>query len=199
MRRRRSRRSARKDLRLARAGRLRQRLVLRGGDPQLPGRRQLRAWAAAAGRQAMDIQNTGSNAKPGIFMLADPTPAMPIGRRNRYRLCGGLGQDHGSRIADVVLRRDDAFPPGEFDDCLVTKEWNDARSPARSSKNLIVRDAVAWCWSTSIAASSFRFELTDAAPRLPRTGMPSPSECRRGNSFSSQQTDKASILPELSL
>jgi hypothetical protein len=63
-------------------------------------------------------------ALPGIIMLGDPDP----GERYRQELAEGVAEDWG-RVMNLnnhpVLRLDDAMPPGEWDNCLVTKEWND--------------------------------------------------------------------------
>lgn len=70
-----------------------------------------------------DIQDTGANAKPGVFMLAEPT----TGDSYRQEEYVGFAEDFGKimgKNATVRLRRDDAYLPGEFEDCLVTKEWN---------------------------------------------------------------------------
>jgi hypothetical protein len=70
-----------------------------------------------------DIQNIGTNAKPGIIILANPT----TGDAYRQEEYTGFAEDWAKimgKNADVVLKRDDAFPPGEFDNCLVTKEWS---------------------------------------------------------------------------
>lgn len=64
-----------------------------------------------------------NGALPGIIMLADPGS----GDRYRQEVAEGVAEDWGMVMnlnATVHLRRDDAFPPGEFDGCLVTKEWN---------------------------------------------------------------------------
>ncbi|HEU5483203.1 MAG TPA: hypothetical protein VFU80_08965 [Sphingomicrobium sp.] len=64
-----------------------------------------------------------NGAQPGIVMLADPRS----GDRYRQELAEGVAEDWGMVMnlnASVRLRRDDAFPPGEFDGCIVTKEWN---------------------------------------------------------------------------
>lgn len=71
-----------------------------------------------------DIQGTGTLAQPGIFMLAAPSS----GDSYRQELYPGFAEDWGMAMnlgATVRLRRDDALEPGEWQDCLVTKEWND--------------------------------------------------------------------------
>ena len=62
-------------------------------------------------------------ALPGIIMLADPD----AGERYRQELAEGVAEDWAMVMnlnAHPELRLDDALPPGEWDDCLVTKEWN---------------------------------------------------------------------------
>jgi hypothetical protein len=63
-------------------------------------------------------------ALPGIIMLADPQS----GDRYRQELAEGVAEDW-AKVMNLnnhpVLRLDDALPPGEWDNCLVTKEWND--------------------------------------------------------------------------
>jgi hypothetical protein len=64
-----------------------------------------------------------NGALPGIIMLGDPDP----GERYRQEFAEGVAEDWGMVMnlnGKPVLRGDDAFP-GEFDGCLVTKEWND--------------------------------------------------------------------------
>jgi hypothetical protein len=64
------------------------------------------------------------DAEPGIIMLAEPQS----GDRYRQEFAEGVAEDWGMVMnmgASVRLRRDDAFGDGTFDDCIVTKEWND--------------------------------------------------------------------------
>jgi hypothetical protein len=68
-----------------------------------------------------------NGALPGIIMLAEPKS----GDQYRQEFAVGVAEDWGKVMnldAAVELRRDDAFPPGEFDGCIVTKEWNDLES-----------------------------------------------------------------------
>lgn len=63
-------------------------------------------------------------AEAGIIMLASPA----AGLRYRQEYYEGSAQDWGMvmRTNDtVILQRDDAVAPGEWSDCLVTKEWNE--------------------------------------------------------------------------
>jgi hypothetical protein len=70
----------------------------------------------------MDVADSGSEADPGIIMLANPR------RGDQYdqEFYEDFAEDKGKvqRLnAWVTLYRDDAFPPGNFHDCLKTKEW----------------------------------------------------------------------------
>jgi hypothetical protein len=74
-----------------------------------------------------------NGALPGIIMLGDPTP----GDRYRQELAEGVAEDW-AKVMNLnnhpVLRLDDAVPPGEWDGCLVTKEWNDLSSGSIEQK-----------------------------------------------------------------
>ena len=64
-----------------------------------------------------------NGARPGIVMLADPKS----GVRYRQEFAKGVAEDWGMVMnlnRSVRLKRDDAFPPGQWQDCLITKEWN---------------------------------------------------------------------------
>lgn len=63
-------------------------------------------------------------ALPGIIMLGDPDS----GERYRQELAEGVAEDWAKVMnlnGQPVLHDDDAVEPGEWDDCLVIKEWND--------------------------------------------------------------------------
>lgn len=63
-------------------------------------------------------------ALPGIIMLGDPDS----GERYRQELAEDVAEDWGKVMnlnGHPVLRLEDALEPGTWDDCLVTKEWND--------------------------------------------------------------------------
>ena len=63
-------------------------------------------------------------ALPGIIMLGDPDS----GERYRQEFAEEVALDWGMVMnlnGKPVLRGDDAFPPGEWENCLVTKEWNE--------------------------------------------------------------------------
>jgi hypothetical protein len=106
----------------------------------------------------LDIQATGSIAMPGIIMLDNPTS----GDSYRQELYEGFAEDWGKimgKNADVVLSRDDAMEPGEWDNCLATKEWNALESGHIEQKY--------YCVGAGLVAVDehhgkiVRFELTD--------------------------------------
>ncbi len=107
-----------------------------------------------------DIQDTGANAKPGVFMLAAPT----TGDSYRQEEYVGFAEDFGKimgKNADVRLRRDDAYPPGEFDGCLVTKEWN-GLEPGSVEQKYYCPDIGLVLVTEASGGKTVRFELTDA-------------------------------------
>jgi hypothetical protein len=70
------------------------------------------AWEAGVG-----------GALPGIIMLGDPDS----GERYRQEFAEGVAEDWAMVMnlnRRPVLRDDDAFPPGTWTKCLVTKEWS---------------------------------------------------------------------------
>jgi len=75
-----------------------------------------------------------ARAKPGIIMLAQPhngdtyfqEQAAPVALDQAT--IKGLG-------ATVVLKRDDAFPPGTFTNCIVTKEFSTLENGANEQKS----------------------------------------------------------------
>lgn len=72
-------------------------------------------------------------ALPGIIMLGDPDS----GERYRQELAEGVAEDW-AKVMNTnnhpVLRDEDALEPGEWDNCLVTKEWNDLSSGSIEQK-----------------------------------------------------------------
>ena len=105
-----------------------------------------------------DVQGSGTNAEPGIIMLADPTS----GDAYRQEFYEGFAEDWAKimgKNADVALRGDDAFPPGEWDDCLVTKEWNDLEGGSIEQKYYCV--GVGLVLVTEHSGKVVRFELVD--------------------------------------
>jgi len=64
-----------------------------------------------------------AGAVAGIIMLAKPHS----GDQYRQEFFAGHAEDEArvtSVGVNVVLKRDDAFPPGNFEDCIKTKEWS---------------------------------------------------------------------------
>lgn len=105
-----------------------------------------------------DIQNTGAIAMPGIIILANPT----TGDAYRQELYAGFAEDWAKimgKNATVTLRRDDAISPGEFDNCLVTKEWNGLDPGSTEQKYYC--SGVGLVLVTEHSGKVVRFELTD--------------------------------------
>ncbi len=109
-----------------------------------------------------DIQNTGANAKPGVFMLANPT----TGDAYRQEEYIGFAEDWGKimgKNATVRLRREDAYPPGDFEDCLVTKEWNTIDAGSVEQKYYCPEIGLVLVTEAS-GGKTVRFELTGVSP-----------------------------------
>jgi hypothetical protein len=114
-----------------------------------------------------DIQDTGANAKPGVFMLAEPT----TGDSYRQEEYIGFAEDFGKimgKNATVRLRREDAYPPGEFDGCLVTKEWN-ALDPGSVEQKYYCPEIGLVLVTEASGGKTVRFELTSITPAAART------------------------------
>jgi len=97
-------------------------------------------------------------ARPGIVMLADPQP----GDQYRQEYYEGFAQDWGQvmRTNDTaILHRDDAYSPGEWDDCLVIKEWNELE-PGHVEQKYYCPD-VGNVAVDEHHGAKFRFELTE--------------------------------------
>jgi len=106
-----------------------------------------------------DVQGSGKNAEPGIIMLANPTS----GDSYRQEFYEGFAEDWAKimgKNADVKLRSDDAVAPGEWSDCLVTKEWNDLEGGSIEQKYYCA-DADALVLITEHSGKVVRFELVD--------------------------------------
>jgi hypothetical protein len=107
-----------------------------------------------------DVQDIGSTAMPGIIILANPT----TGDAYRQELYEGFAEDWAKimgKNADVVLDRDDAYSPGEWDDCLVTKEWNGLEPGSVEQKYYC--SGVGLVLVTEHSGKVVRFELTGGA------------------------------------
>lgn len=114
-----------------------------------------------------DLQNTGANAKPGVFMLAEPT----TGDSYRQEEYIGFAEDFGKimgKNATVRLRREDAYADGEFDGCLVTKEWN-ALSPGSVEQKYYCPEIGLVLVTEASGGKTVRFELTSITPAAART------------------------------
>lgn len=99
-----------------------------------------------------------NGALPGIVMLAEPQS----GDRYRQELAEDVAEDWGMVMnlnASVQLRRDDAFPPGEFDGCIVTKEWNDLEAGSVEHKTYC--EGVGLVLVEEHSGKLVRLELTD--------------------------------------
>lgn len=100
-----------------------------------------------------------AGALPGIIMLAEPHS----GDRYRQELAEGVAEDWGMVMnlnGQPRLRRDDAFPPGEWNDCLVIKEWN-GLEPGSVEQKTYCPDAGALVLVEEHSGKLVRFELTD--------------------------------------
>ena len=100
-----------------------------------------------------------NGALPGIIMLADPDS----GERYRQELAEGVAEDWGKVMnlnGQPVLRLEDAFPPGEWDNCLVIKEWNDLEGGSVEQKTYCP-EAGGLVLVEEHSGKLVRFELTD--------------------------------------
>ena len=98
-------------------------------------------------------------ALPGIIMLADPDS----GERYRQELAEGVAEDWAMVMnlnGQPVLRLEDAFPPGEWDNCLVIKEWNDLE-PGSVEQKTYCPDAGGLVLVEEHGGKLVRLELTD--------------------------------------
>lgn len=99
-----------------------------------------------------------NGALPGIIMLDDPDS----GERYRQELAEGVAEDW-AMIMNVngqpELRLDDALPPGEWDNCLVIKEWNDLE-PGSVEQKTYCPDAGGLVLVEEHSGKLVRFELT---------------------------------------
>jgi len=80
-----------------------------------------------------DVAGVGSIAQPGIIILAEPHN----GDTYYQEFYEGFAEDQATVKglgATVTLQRDDAYPPGEFGNCMVTKEFSTLSSGAVEQK-----------------------------------------------------------------
>lgn len=97
-------------------------------------------------------------ALPGIIMLGDPDS----GERYRQEFAEGVAEDWGMVMnlnRRVRLRNDDALPPGEWDDCLIIKEWNGLEPGSVEQKTYC--SGVGLVLVEEHGGRLVRFELTD--------------------------------------
>jgi len=105
-----------------------------------------------------DIQNTGSIALPGIIILKNST----TGDAYRQEIYTGFAEDWAKimgKNATVSLRGDDAFEPGTWNNCLVTKEWG-GLDPGSVEQKYYCYD-VGLVLVTEHSGKVVRFELQD--------------------------------------
>lgn len=97
-------------------------------------------------------------ALPGIIMLADPLS----GDRYRQEFAEDVAEDWGMVMnlnRQVRLQRDDAFAPGEWDNCLITKEWNGLEPGSVEQKTYC--EGIGLVEIAEHSGRLLRFELTD--------------------------------------
>lgn len=100
-------------------------------------------------------------ALPGIIMLADPDS----GERYRQEFAEDVAQDWAMVMnlnAMPVLKLDDAIEPGEWDNCLVTKEWNELE-PGSVEQKTYCPDAGGLVLVEEHSGKLVRFELVEPA------------------------------------
>lgn len=106
------------------------------------------AWEAGVG-----------GALPGIIMLGDPDS----GERYRQELAEDVAEDWAMVMnlnAHPVLRLDDAVEPGTWDNCLLTKEWNDLE-PGSVEQKTYCPDAGGLVLVQEHGGKLVRFELVE--------------------------------------
>jgi hypothetical protein len=98
-----------------------------------------------------------NGALPGIIMLGDPDS----GERYRQEIAEDVALDW-AKVMNTnnhpVLRDEDAFPPGEWDDCLVIKEWNELE-PGSVEQKTYCPDADGLVLVEEHSGKLVRFEL----------------------------------------
>ena len=97
-------------------------------------------------------------ALPGIIMLGDPDS----GERYRQEFAEDVAEDWGMVMnlnRRVRLRGEDAFPPGTWSNCLITKEWNGLEPGSVEQKTYCPN--VGLVLVTEHSGRLVRFELQD--------------------------------------
>ncbi len=100
-----------------------------------------------------------AGALPGIIMLGDPDS----GERYRQEFAEDVALDWAKVMnlnGQPVLLLDDAFPPGEWDNCLVIKEWNELE-PGSVEQKTYCPDADGLVLVEEHSGKLVRFELVD--------------------------------------
>jgi hypothetical protein len=96
-------------------------------------------------------------ALPGIIMLGDPDS----GERYRQEIAEEVALDW-AKVMNLnnhpVLKLEDAFPPGEWDNCLVIKEWNELE-PGSVEQKTYCPDAGGLVLVEEHSGKLVRFEL----------------------------------------
>ena len=75
-----------------------------------------------------------ATAKPGIIMLAQPRNGDTYFQEQAAPVALDQATVKGTGVT-VVLKRDDAFPPGTFTNCIVTKEFSTLENGANEQKS----------------------------------------------------------------
>lgn len=107
-----------------------------------------------------DVQGSGENAQPGIIMLDNPTS----GDSYRQEFYEGFAEDWAKimgKNSGVTLDSDDAVEPGTWDDCLVTKEWNDLEGGSIEQKYYCLNGGVGLVLITEHSGKVVRLEQVD--------------------------------------
>jgi hypothetical protein len=107
-----------------------------------------------------DVQQSGENAEPGIIMLDDPRQ----GDSYQQEFYEGFAEDWAKimgKNSGVTLDSDDAVDPGTWDDCLVTKEWNDLEGGSIEQKYYCLNGGVGLVLITEHSGKVVRLEQVD--------------------------------------
>jgi hypothetical protein len=99
------------------------------------------------------------DALPGIIMLGDPDS----GERYRQEFAEEVALDWGMVMnlnGQPVLKLEDAVEPGEWDDCLVIKEWNELE-PGEVEQKTYCPDAGGLVLVEEHSGKLVRFELVE--------------------------------------
>lgn len=106
-----------------------------------------------------DVQNSGTIAEPGIIMLGSPRS----GDRYRQEFYEDFAEDWAMVMnlnRRPTLQYEDAVPPGTWDNCLVTKEWN-GLEPGSVEQKTYCPDANGLVLVQEHGGKLVRFELVE--------------------------------------